>query len=51
MKQKRFNSLALLNENPDIADKMSLIDIVNEFVLLHPSRLNTFAKFADKDLS
>ena len=51
MKQKRFNSLTLLNENPDIVDKMSLIDVANEFVSLHPSRLNIFGKFTDKDLS
>ena len=51
MNQKRFNSLTLLNEKPDIVDKMSLIDVVNEFVALHPSRLNTFGKFTDKDLS
>ena len=51
MKQKRFNSLTLLNENPDIADKMSLIDIANEFALLYASRLNAFGKFTDKDLS
>ena len=51
MKQKRFNSLTLLNENPDIVDKMSLIDVANEFVSLHPSRLNIFGKITDKDLS
>ena len=51
MKQKRFNSLTLLNENPDIVDKMSLIYVGNEFVLLHPSRLKIFGKFTDKDLS
>ena len=51
MKQKRFNSLTLLNVNPDIVDKMSLIDIANEFVLLHPSRLNIFGKYTDQDLS
>ena len=51
MKQKRLNSLTLLNENPDIVDKMSLIDIANEFVSLHPSRLNIFDKSTDKDLS
>ena len=48
MKLKRFNSL---NENPDIFDKMSLIDVANEFVLLYPSRLNIFGKLTDKDLS
>ena len=51
MKQKRLNSLTLPNENPDIVDKMSLIDIANEFVSLHPSRLNIFGKSTDKDLS
>ena len=51
MNQKRVNSLTLLNEKSDIADKMFLIDVVNEFVSLHPSRLNTFGKFTDKDLS
>ena len=51
MNQKRLNSFTLLNEKPDIVNKMSLIDVVNEFVALHPSRLNTFGKFTDKDLS
>ena len=50
-KQKRFNSLTLLNENPDIFDKISLTDVANEFVSLHPSRLNIFGKFTDQDLS
>ena len=43
MMKKRFNFLTLLNENPDIVDKMSL--------LLHPLCLNIFGKFTDKDLS
>ena len=51
VKQKKFNSLTLLNENPDIVDEMSLIDVENEFVSLHPSRLNRFGKFTDNDLS
>ena len=51
VKQKRFNSVTLLNENPDTVDKMSLIDVASEFVSLHPSHLNTFGKFTDKDLS
>ena len=51
MKQKKFNSLTLQNENLDIVDKMSLIDVANEFVSLPPSRLNIFSKFTDKDLS
>ena len=51
LRQKKFTSLTLLNKNPDIVDKMSLIEVANEFVLLHPPRLNTFGKFTDKDLS
>ena len=51
MRQKRFNSLTLLNKNPDIANKMSLIDVASEFLSLHPSRLNIFGKFTDEDLS
>ena len=51
VKQKRFNSLTLLNGNLNIADKMSLISVANEFVSFHSSRLNTFGKFTDKDLS
>ena len=50
VKQKRFNCLTLLNENPNIVDKMSLINVANEFVSLHPSCLNIFDKFTDKDL-
>ena len=50
MEQKRFNSPTLMNENSDLVNKMSLID-ANEFLSLYPSRLNTFGKFTDKDLS
>ena len=51
VKQKRFNSLTLLNENPDIVDKMSLIDVANEFVSQHRSRWNTFGRFTNRDSS
>ena len=51
MTQKRLNSLSILQENPTIVDQMSLIDVANDFVALHPSRLNIFGKFTDKDLS
>ena len=51
MTQKRPNSLSILQENPTIDDQMSLFDVANDFVVLHPSRLNIFGKFADKDLS
>ena len=49
MKQKRFNSLTLLNENPDVVDKMSLIDVAKEFVSHHRSHWNTFGRFTNKD--
>ena len=42
MTQKRFNSLSLLNNNQAILDKMSLIDVANEFVNVQPTRLNVF---------
>ena len=32
MTQKRLNSLSILQEHSDIVDKMSLIDVANEFV-------------------
>ena len=51
MKQKRFNTPTLMNENSDLVNKMSLIDVANEFLSLYPSRLNTSGKFTDKGLS
>ena len=42
MTQKRLNSLSIVQENPTIVDQMSLIDVANDFVALHPSRRNIF---------
>ena len=50
MTQKRLNSLSILQEHSDIVDKMSLIDVANEFVAQQPYRLNTFGKFTNEDL-
>ena len=51
MSQKRFNALTMMNENKAILDTISLIDIANEFVSVHPSRQNIFGiKFTESDM-
>lgn len=50
MKQKRFNSLAIMSEHKETLDSLSLIDIANEFVRVQPERLNIFGKFTENDL-
>ena len=39
----------LRGKKSQLLNKMSLIDVANEFISLHPSRLNAFGKFTGKD--
>ena len=48
--QKRFNSLAVLSFHKELTDKISLINVANEFVTSKPLRKNIFGKFAKSDL-
>lgn len=50
MTQKRFNSLAVLSFHKELTDKISLVNVANEFVASKPSRKNIFGKFVDSDL-
>ena len=50
MSQKRFNSLAILSFHKEITDKISSIDVANEFVELKPMRKSIFGKFGKDDL-
>lgn len=50
MLQKRFNSLAILSFHKEITDKISLVDVANEFVATRPTRKDTFGKFSNNDL-
>ena len=50
MTQKRFNSLAVLSFHKDLTDKISLVNVANEFVATKPSRKNIFGKFVESDL-
>jgi len=50
MIQKRFNFLAMMSENKETLDSLSIIDIANEFVRIQPERQNIFGKFTEKDL-
>ena len=50
MTQKRFNSLSILSFHKDLTDKLSLVDVANEFVESKPARKNIFGKFVKDDL-
>ena len=50
MSQKRFNALAILSSHKEVTDKMSIIDVANEFVDAKPSRKSIFGKFVEEDL-
>ena len=45
MKQKRFNSLAILNFHKDMIDEINFVETGNAFVSSHENRLNQFEKF------
>ena len=49
MTQKRFNSLAVLSFHKELTDKISLVNVANEFVASKPSRKNIFGKFVESD--
>ena len=50
MSQKRFNSLAILSFYKELTDKLSLVDVANEFVASKPTRKDIFGKFCSDDL-
>lgn len=50
MSQKRLNSLSILQSNRLTVDKLSLIDVANEFVNNQPTRQQVFGKFTEKDI-
>ena len=50
MKQKRFNSLAILTSHQDITDDLDLIEVANIFVSGHYKRYNHFGQFSTGDL-
>ena len=50
MSQKRFNSLAILSFYKEPTDKISLVNVANEFVASKPMRNSIFGKFCNDDL-
>ena len=50
MKQKRFNSLAILNIYKTLTDKIDFIKVGNSFVTSQDVRQNYFGKFIKEDL-
>ena len=50
MKQKRFNSLAILNTHKPFTDKIDFIKVGNCFVNSQDVRQNYFGKFIEEDL-
>ena len=51
IKQKRFNSLVVLNTHKEILDELSLVEVGNDFVDGRPTRRNEFGVFLETDLS
>ena len=49
MSQKRFNALAILSSHKEVTDKMSIINVANEFVDAKPNRKSIFGKFVQED--
>ena len=47
---RRVNALAILHSHKDIAEKLSLVAICNDFVDNLPSRRNKLGTFSDSDL-
>ena len=45
MKQKRFNSLAILNAHQEIVDDLSLENFTNDFIASSSTKRNNFGKF------
>ena len=50
MSQKRFNALATLSFYKELVDKISLVDVANDFVDFKPMRKGIFGKFVKDDL-
>ena len=50
MKQRRFNSLSILNSSKPLVDKLPLVKVANEFVEKRPNRRNEFGLFTESDL-
>ena len=50
MSQKRFNALATLSFYKELVDKISLVDVANDFVDSKPMRKGIFGKFVKDDL-
>jgi hAT family C-terminal dimerisation region len=46
MTQARLNFVCVLNVHSDILDTLSLLDVAEQFVAKHDSRLELFGKFA-----
>ena len=50
MKQRRFNSLSILNSSKPLVDKLPLVKVTNEFAEKRPNRRNEFGLFTESDL-
>ena len=50
MKQRRFNSLSILNSSKPLVDKLPLVKVANEFFEKRPNRRNEFSLFTESDL-
>ena len=50
MTPKRLNNLMVLHSYKDETDKLNLVDVANEFVKTHESRLSTFGCFTQDDI-
>ena len=50
MKQRRFNSLSILDSSKPLIDKLPLVKVANEFVEKRPNRRNEFGLFTESDL-
>ena len=50
MKQKRFNSLAILSTHKDLTDEINFAEVGNTFVSGHEYRYNHFGHFTSEDL-
>ena len=50
MKQKRFNSLAILSSHKDLTDEINFAEVGNTFFSGHEYRYNHFGHFTSEDL-
>ena len=49
MSQKRFNALTILSFYKELVDKISLVDVANEFIDSKPMKKGFFGKFSKDD--